>query len=40
MLKLEILKLLNPELFFDGPNFYKFTQLHEAEEDQAVILEK
>ena len=39
MLKLEMEKLLNPELIRDDP-FFKFMQVYENEEDQSVSLSK
>ena len=40
MLKLAMKKLLNTELFPDDPNFSKFMQVHENEENQSVSLSK
>ena len=37
MLKLAMEKLLNPKIIRDDP-FFKFMQVHEDEEDQAMIL--
>ena len=33
-------KNLNPEIIPDNPNFHKFMQVYENEEDQALILAK
>ena len=38
MLKLEMENILHSELICNGPNFYRFMQVHENEEDQAIIL--
>ena len=40
MPKLSILKLLNIKLFRDDPKLFKFMQVHESGEDQAVSLTK
>ena len=40
MIKLATPKLLNPELIRDEPMFFKFIQVHENEEYQAVISSK
>ena len=39
MLKQEVENILNPELFFDDPNFHKFMQVHENKETQYVSFE-
>ena len=38
MLKLAMINILNIELIYDDPNFYKFMQVYETKEDQYVIL--
>ena len=38
MLNLSLSKILNPELIHVCPNFYKSMEVHEKEEDKAVIL--
>ena len=40
MLKLSTANLLNPELIWDYPKKFKFMQVHENEEYQAIILAK
>ena len=40
ILKLAMGNLFNTELIRDDPIFFNFMQVHENEEDQAVILEK
>ena len=37
---MEMSKILYPEPTFDVPNFYKFIQVHETEEEKYVILTK
>ena len=40
MLKLAMENILIPELIWDNSIFFKFMQVHENEEDQAIILSK